>query len=52
MLNKLIFLHHATLNNPSRETLSAGLGPVEQYSVILVLLVVLVIVVYFRKKKK
>jgi len=51
MLDTLIFLHHVILNNPSRETLSAGLGPAEQYSVALVALIIIVIVVYFRKKK-
>ena len=52
MLNKLIFLNHQSviLNNPGRETLTAGLGPIEQYSVILVILIILVIVIYFRKK--
>jgi len=52
MLNKFIFLHHATLNNPSRETISAGLGPAEQYFVVLLVLIFVGIIVYFRKKKK
>ena len=54
MLSKLTLLTHETviLNNPGRETLTAGLGPVEQYSFVLVVLIILVIVVYFRKKKK
>lgn len=52
MLKNLLFLHHVTLNNPSRETISAGLGPAEQYSVALVALIVIVIVAYFRKKRK
>ena len=53
MLNTLIFLHHQSviLNNPGRETLTAGLGPIEQYSVILVILIILVIIIYLRKKK-
>jgi len=48
----MIILHHATLNNPSRETLSAGLGPAEQYIVVLLFLIFVGFVVYFRKKKK
>ena len=53
MFNELICLSHETviLNNPGRETLTAGLGPIEQYSVILVILIILVIIIYLRKKK-
>ena len=51
MLKELFFLSHVTLNNPSRETLTAGLGPAEQYSIALVALIAIVIFVYFRKKK-
>jgi len=46
-----VFMNHVVLNNPSRETLSAGLGPAEQYSVALVAFIIIVIIVYFRKKK-
>ena len=46
------FLYHVVLNNPSRETISAGLGPVEQYGFILVVLILIGIVAYFIKKKK
>jgi len=51
MLKNLLFLNHVALNNPSRETISAGLGPAEQYSVALVVFIIVVIIVYFRKKK-
>lgn len=54
MLNRLTFLTHETviLNNPGRETLTAGLGPIEQYSVVLVILIILVIVIFIRRRKK
>jgi len=48
----MIFLNHVVLNNPSRETISAGLGPVEQYSFILVVLIFIGIFIYFIKKHK
>jgi len=51
MFNKLMLLNHVILNNPGRETLTAGLGPAEQYFVALVALIIIVLVVYFRKKK-
>ncbi len=46
------FLNHVILNNPSRETISAGLGPVEQYSFILIALIIVGIIIWFSKKKK
>ena len=54
MLDKLILLHHETviLNNPGRETIMAGLGPVEQYTISLVALIIIGIVVYFIRKKR
>ena len=54
MLRKLILIHHETviLNSPGRETLSAGLGPIEQYGVILIVLIIAVIVYFIRKKRK
>ena len=54
MFEKLILLHHETviLNNPGRETLSAGLGPIEQYGVVLVVLIIAVIVYFIKRKKK
>lgn len=54
MFKKLILLHHETviLNNPGRETLSAGLGPIEQYGVVLVVLIIAVIVYFIKRKKK
>jgi len=53
MLNKLTLLTHETviLNHPGRETLTAGLGPIEQYTISLVALIIIGIVAYFRKKK-
>ncbi len=54
MFEKLILLHHETviLNNPGIETLSAGLGPIEQYGVVLVVLIIVVIVYFIKRKKK
>ncbi len=53
MINKLIFLNHeAFINNPSRETVSAGLGPVAQYGIILVALIVIAFLSYIIKRKK
>ena len=46
------FLNHVILNNPSRETISAGLGSVEQYSFILIALIIVGIIIWFSKKKK
>ncbi|MCH8945615.1 MAG: LPXTG cell wall anchor domain-containing protein [Nanoarchaeota archaeon] len=46
------FLNHVILNNPSRETISAGLGPIEQYSIILVALILIGIIAYFIKRKR
>ena len=43
---------HVVLNNPSRETISAGLGPIEQYSITLIALIVIGIISYFNKRKK
>jgi len=48
----MIFANHIILNNPSRETISAGLGPVEQYGFILVVLIIVGIIIRFSKKKK
>lgn len=44
-------LSHVILNNPSRETISAGLGPVEQYSITLLALIIIGVISYFVKKK-
>ena len=53
MIEKFLFLHHeAVLNNPSRETISAGLGPVGQYGIILLAFIIIVIITYFIKRKK
>ena len=53
MLNKLIFLNHAVAdNNPGIETISAGLGPAEQYGISLIFLIIIGIMVYFKRKKK
>ena len=46
-----VFANHVILNNPSRETISAGLGPIEQYSIILVALILIGIIAYFIKRK-
>ncbi|KKL48097.1 hypothetical protein LCGC14_2328960 [marine sediment metagenome] len=54
MLNKLIFLHHETviMNDPGRETITAGLGPIQQYGIVLLALIVIGIIAYFIKRKK
>jgi len=48
----MIFLDHISLNNPSRETVSAGLGPVEQYGFILIVLIIIGIIILFKRKKE
>ena len=48
----MIFLNHVVLNNPSKETVSAGLGPVEQYGFILITLIIIGIIILFKRKKK
>lgn len=49
----MIFLHHVVVqNNPSKETLSAGLGPAGQYGIIIVVLIIVGIVLYIKRKKK
>ena len=48
----MIFLDHIILNNPSKETTSAGLGPIEQYGFILIALILIWIVAYFIKRRK
>ena len=48
----MIFTNHVVLNNPSKETISAGLGPVEQYGFILIALIIVGIITWFSKKKK
>ena len=54
MFEKLILLHHETviLNNPGRETLSAGLGPIEQYGVVLVVLIIVGIIIFIKRRRK
>ena len=43
---------HVVLNNPSRETISAGLGPIGQYGITLIALIVIGIISYFIKRRK
>ncbi len=54
MLNKLILSAHETViqNDPGRETLTAGLGPIQQYTISLVALIVIGIIVYFTRRRK
>ena len=54
IFEKLILLHHETviLNDPGRETIMAGLGPVEQYGFVLLALIVVGIIVFIRRKKR
>ncbi len=53
MFEKFIFLHHETviLNDPGRETISAGLGPIGQYGITLLALIIIGIIVYIKRKK-
>lgn len=46
------FLNHVILNNPSRETISAGLGPAEQYGIALIALIFIGIIAYFIKRRR
>lgn len=48
----MIFLNHAVLNNPTKETISAGLGPIEQYGIIIILLIVTGVIYFLKKRKK
>ena len=49
----MISLQHVIIqNNPARETISAGLGPIEQYSIALAVFILVVIVYYIKKRKK
>jgi hypothetical protein len=54
MLKKLIFLQHETviLNDPGRETITAGLGPIQQYGLLLLALILIGIVFYIKKSRK
>jgi len=53
MLEKFMFLNHAVVqNNPGRETLTAGLGPVQQYGIVIIFLIIIGIVLFFMRKKK
>ena len=48
----MFLLNHVVIqNDPGRETLTAGLGPIGQYGFFLLVFIV-VVVVYFIKKKK
>lgn len=46
------FLNHVILNNPSKETISAGLGPTIQYGFSLFALIFIGIIAYFIKRRK
>jgi len=48
----MTILNHIILNNPSRETISAGLGPIEQYSAILLIFIIVVIYYFIKRKRK
>ncbi len=48
----MILLFHTLLNNPSQETISAGLGPVEQYGVILIILFIALFYLLRKKTNK
>jgi len=48
----MYLISHIILNNPSRETISAGLGPIEQYSITLIAFILIVIIAYFIKRRK
>ncbi len=53
MLDKILFLgYHPLFNSPTKETISAGLGPSEQYIISLIALLFIGLWVYFSRKKK
>ena len=48
---KLYFYEHVIVNSPSKETITAGLGNVYQYSFVLIALVIVGIIMWIRKRK-
>ena len=48
---KLYFYEHIIVNSPSKETITAGLGNVYQYSFVLLALVIVGIILWIRKRK-
>ena len=53
MIEKFLFMHHepVSTNLPNKETVSAGLGPIGQYGIILLVLLVIGFVLWKVKKK-
>jgi len=49
---KLYFYEHIIVNSPSKETITAGLGNVYQYSFVLLALIVIGIIIWLRKIKQ
>lgn len=46
------FTEHIVINNPSKETIMAGLGNAYQYGFVLLALIIVGIIVWFRKIKQ
>lgn len=40
------------VNNPSRETATAGLGNAEQYVIVLLALIIIAILIYLKRRNK
>ena len=47
-----VFANHVVLNNPSKETISAGLGPSGQYGIIIFAFIIIGIIAWFIKRRK
>ena len=51
-MNRLLFLHHGSVNSVSNETVSAGLGSAGQYGVVLIVLLIAGFFLWKIRKKK
>lgn len=53
MLEKALFLkeNFIILNNPNWESISAGLGPIQQYSIALIALIIIGFILILLKRK-
>lgn len=54
MLKKLLFLegNSIILNNPNWESISAGLGPIQQYGIVLIVLIIIGITILMKRRRK
>jgi len=48
----ILISHVVVQNNPGRETITAGLGPIQQYSISLAVFILVVVIYYIKKRKK